>query len=144
MKRGATSLRGIPARFRNVSYNGSSHPGSPKLRGFRHGANCQHFAYEFLRHFGFFVPNLRSSELWADRKFSKRVRRLRRFDLVLFNRRRASWGARVGVYLGDGTVLHLCKSVGRPAVWTFDDFAERREYRTMLGAKRFRLCAPDC
>ena len=129
----------IPARFRNVPYNGSCYPGRSGLRGLRRGANCQHFAYELLRHFGFIVPNLRSSELWADRKLSSRVYRLRRLDLVLFNRKRASWGAHVGVYLGGGKVLHLCKAVRRPQVWRLDEFVAREEYRTMPGAKRFRL-----
>lgn len=143
MKRDPSCALKIPARFRDVPYHGNRYPGSLTPRGLKRGANCQHFAYEFLRHFGFTVPNLRSSELWADRRFSSRVRRLRRFDLLLFNRKRASWGAHVGVYLGGGKVLHLCKSVGRPAVWTLDDFAAREEYHTMLGAKRFRLPSPD-
>jgi len=110
----------IPARFRRVRYDGSCYPGRPGLRGLRRGANCQHFAYELLREFGFTVPNLRSSELWSDRKFSSRVRQLRKLDLVLFNRKRASWGAHVGVYVGGGKVLHLCKSAGRPETCTLD------------------------
>ena len=145
MKRGVSRSKPqltIPARFRVVRYNGSCYPGSPGLRGLRRGANCQHFAYELLRHFGFDVPNLRSRELWADRKFSSRVHRLRRLDLVLFNRKRASWGAHVGVYIGGGKVLHLCKSAGRPQVWTLDEFAARSEYRTLLGAKRFHRASP--
>lgn len=147
MKRGAASSAQsptIPARFRNVRYDGKCYPGSRGLRGLGRGANCQHYAYEFLRHLGFTVPNLRSSELWADKEFSSRVHRLRRFDLVLFNRKRAAWGAHVGVYLGGSRVLHLCKSIGLPAVWTLDEFAAREEYRTMLGAKRFRIAPRGC
>ncbi|MGO9454751.1 MAG: NlpC/P60 family protein [Candidatus Binataceae bacterium] len=138
----------IPARFRNVRYDGSCYPGHAE--GLRRGANCQHFAYEFLRHYGFQVPNLRSSELWTDANFSTIARRIRPLDLILFNRTRKAWGAHVGVYLGDKQVLHLCKSAGHPEIWTLDQFAATTAYRALLGAKRFRSSAnwqkraPDC
>jgi hypothetical protein len=33
-------------------------------------------------------------------------------------------------------VLHLSQEVGRPAVWSFDDFADRPRYSTIIGYKR--------
>jgi len=106
--------------------------------GLEQGANCQHFAYEFLRHFGFELPNLRSSELWSDSKYSTVALRIRPLDLVLFNRSRKAWGAHVGVYLGEKEVLHLCKSAGCPETWTLDKFAATPAYRVFVGAKRLR------
>ncbi|MGO9602285.1 MAG: NlpC/P60 family protein [Candidatus Binataceae bacterium] len=129
----------IPARFRNVRYDGSCYPG--RAQGLERGANCQHFAYEFLRHHGFEVPNLHSSELWTDAKYSTIARRIRPLDLILFNRTRKAWGAHVGVYLGDKQVLHLCKSAGCPEIWTLDQFAAMPAYRVLVGIKRFRSSA---
>ena len=38
-------------------------------------------------------------------------------DLLLFTPAGDPYGAHVGLYSGEGQVLHLAKSVGRPAVW---------------------------
>ena len=59
-------------------------------------------------------------------------------DLVLFAGSPDPWGAHVGVSLGGAEVLHLCKEVGVPVVWEFEDFAERERYRSLIGFKRVR------
>ncbi|MFH8590925.1 cell wall hydrolase [Streptomyces rimosus] len=141
-------LSRLPAALRDVPYAGARHPGAAPLPG-RHpydvtaGANCQLYAYAVLRHFGRTVPPLRSAELWADTAATERAAPPRPLDLVLFDagevpRRPAGYGAHVGVHLGPDQVLHLCKEAGRPAVWSYADFAERARYARFLGAKRVR------
>jgi len=129
----------IPARFLRVRYNGTCYPGKPGLHGLSGGANCQHFAYELLRHFDREVPNLRSSELWADTRHSKVATRLRPLDLLLFNRTRRARGAHVAVYLGAGKAVHLCKAIGRPVIWNLKEFGELDSYRVFVGGKRFAV-----
>ncbi|BDM70963.1 hypothetical protein HEK616_44500 [Streptomyces nigrescens] len=112
------------------------------------GANCQRYAYAVLRHFGLWVPPLRSAELWADTRTTRRAGRPRPLDLVLFDAgpdqdRPEGYGAHVGVHLGPDAVLHLCREVGRPAVWRYADFAARARYARFLGAKRVRGATPD-
>src|ERR1700757_3112860 len=58
----------IPERFHQVLYNYDRYPGAPGVRGFVGGANCQQYAYEFLREFGYTIPDFRSSDLWEDTK----------------------------------------------------------------------------
>lgn len=112
------------------------------------GANCQRYAYAVLRHFGLGVPPLRSAELWADTRATRRAGRPRPLDLVLFDAgpngdRPEGYGAHVGVHLGPDAVLHLCREVGRPAVWCYADFAARTRYARFLGIKRVRGTTPD-
>jgi hypothetical protein len=126
----------IPPRFFCVRYRGARYPAAAGARGLGAGANCQRFAYEFLRHFGRAIPDFRSSELWRDTRFTRRVAKLRPLDLLLFNRTRRAWGAHVAVYLGRRMAIHLCKEVGRPAIWSLDEFAASERYRTFVGAKR--------
>ncbi|MFJ9412865.1 cell wall hydrolase [Streptomyces sp. NPDC101227] len=148
---GEEALARLPEVFRNVSYSVARHPGagapecpSPggdPAAGLAGGANCQRYAYAVLRHFGLVVPPLRSAELWADELATVRVERPRPLDLVLFDGgpvegRPVGYGAHVGVHLAPDQVLHLCKEVGRPAVWTYGDFAARPRYARFLGAKR--------
>jgi cell wall-associated NlpC family hydrolase len=107
------------------------------VEGVAGGANCQQFAYELLRHNGFEIGALRSSELWADtRDTSPVVGPLRPGDLLLFNHVRDAWGAHVALYLGDDRAIHLAKHVGRPAVWGLATFAADPRYACFLGAKR--------
>ena len=129
----------IPARFMAVPYEGSRYPGAPGVVGLVGGANCQQFAYELLRYFGRTIPNFRSSDLWDDRDLTAVVRgAFEPLDLLLWHDRPEAWGAHVGLYLGDHRAIHLAKSVGHPAVWSLDGFAERPEYRFFIGAKRIR------
>ena len=41
------------ARFHQVLYNHERYPGAPGVRGLVGDANCQQYAYEFLREFGY-------------------------------------------------------------------------------------------
>lgn len=126
----------IPPRFHGVPYNGALYPGAPGAAGLEGGANCQRFAYELIRHYGRAIPDFRSSELWADTAYTCIAEELAPLDLVLFHKMPSAWGAHVGVYLGEGLVIHLSKQIGLPAIWTFADFAQRPVYFCYIGAKR--------
>jgi hypothetical protein len=132
-------LAQLPAYYRTVRYVGARFPGSLAVAGcpgVADGANCQLFAYEVLKHFALDPPMVRSRELWADTHMTARVLTARPLDLVLFNATNEAWGAHVGVWIGDGHVLHLSAEVGRPAVWPLSEFAERARYRSLIGIKR--------
>lgn len=128
----------IPEYFRHVSYNGAHYPGSPNTCGLEGGANCQQFAYELLRHFGLAIPDLRSRELWEDEVLTKRVKSLQALDLLLWNKTSDPYGAHVGVYLGNGHVIHLSKENGHPVIETLAQFPQNPLYRVFIGAKRVR------
>lgn len=135
----------LPAAFWIVPYRGSRFPGSPSVAarpGLAMGANCQPFAYEVLRHFGFAPPPLRSSELWADTQATVRVPVAQPLDLLLFNATDDAYGAHVGLWVDEGRVLHLCAEAGRPAVWETAEFAARPRYRVLVGVKRVMARAP--
>ena len=124
----------LPAAFRFVRYDGARIPdGSHDLSA---GANCQLYAYAVLAQFGLRVPPLRSSELWADMEATRRVTDFEPFDLLLFSPDGEPFGAHVAVCAGEGQALHLCKSVGQPVIWSLDHFADRPEYRVLIGGKR--------
>ncbi|MGW7573938.1 cell wall hydrolase [Streptomyces sp. NPDC054765] len=160
---GAVAFRQLPEALRKVTYSGARHPGAATPECPSHsphgadgaagggapdtfadlaeGANCQRYAYAVLRHFGLLIPPLRSAELWADERATRRTGRPRPLDLVLFDGgpvpdRPPGYGAHVGVHLGPDQVLHLCREAGRPAVWRYADFAARPRYGRFLGAKR--------
>jgi len=88
--------------------------------------------------FGLEAAAWRSSDLWADTRLTRRVTVAQPLDLALFHATEESWGAHVGVVVGEGWILHLCAEVGRPAVWSMAEFAARERYRTLLGFKRMR------
>jgi hypothetical protein len=131
-------LERLPASFLDVAYVDAKYPGAHGADGIEGGANCQLFAFEVLRYFGLEVPPLRSSELWEDSASTAVVEQPAPLDLLLFNRTHDAWGAHVGVFVGDERVLHLAKSVGRPAVWNLSDFVTHPEYRVLVGIKRVR------
>jgi cell wall-associated NlpC family hydrolase len=119
-----------------MRFDARSFPGSPDLRaGF---ANCQTFAYALLRHFGRTIPDFRSRELWDDAEHTFLVERYEPLDLIFFNRTQVAFGAHVGVFIGENSVLHLARRVGAPAVWSLRAFAEIASYRVLLGGKRTR------
>ncbi len=129
-------LRDLPAWFWEVPFAAERYPGSVPRSGLREGGNCQLFAYEVLAHFGFRIPDARSAELWRDTEATTVALTPRPLDLVLFHDREQAWGAHVGVVVSDAEVLHLCAEVGRPAVWTWNDFASRQRYTHLVGYKR--------
>src|ERR1700733_14337156 len=112
----------IPARFMKVRYNGAAHPFA-SIAGLEAGANCQRFAFALLEHFGYAIAPMRSSELWDDRSFTRRVKRMRPCDILMFNREENAWGAHVAMYVGDGHAIHLSKALGLPAIWELAEFA---------------------
>ncbi len=127
----------IPFPFWSVTYDGACYPGAPDVMACNSRANCQQFAYELLRHNGFAIANLRSSDLWADSQDTAPViGDLQPGDLLLFNRRGDAWGAHVAVYLRGGRAIHLAKHIGKPAIWTLAQFAACPRYASFIGAKR--------
>ncbi|MEF0944039.1 hypothetical protein [Rhizobium sp. BR 362] len=125
----------IPQRFWHVAYNGDHYPGAPGLMGLEGGANCQYYAYTILRHFGFGIPDFRPSELWADRTFTHVSPAMLPFALVLVHSKPTSFGAHVGLCLGEGLILHLSRNVGVPAIETLEELQDRDEYRHLIGIK---------
>lgn len=115
----------LPPQFREVAYNGDRHPEAGA--GFARGANCQHFAYELLRHFGRSVPDLWSSELWHHAGSARVEAPFAPLDLLLFNRTADPYAAHLAVFLGEGEAVHLSKRVGRPVVWEIEQFLELPE-----------------
>jgi hypothetical protein len=127
----------IPERFHHVRYNGARYPGAEGVVGLDGGANCQQFAYELIRHFGFAPPTYRSSELWEDETRTRVVvGELVPCDLLLFNRTPAAWGAHVAVYLGSDLAIHLSQRAGVAVIWKIEEFHWRPEYACFIGAKR--------
>src|ERR1700733_9556831 len=120
----------IPARFMKVRYNGAAHP-LAKIRGLEAGANCQRFVFALLEHFGYAIAPMRSSELWDDRSFTRRVKRMRPCDILMFNRDESLWGAHLAMYVGNGRAIHLSKEVGLPASWRLAQVPRVSRYRVM-------------
>ncbi|MFE7673703.1 hydrolase [Streptomyces albidoflavus] len=132
-------LARLPADLWTVPYAGSRYPGSPAATAHPDlalGANCQLYAYEVLRHFGRPLPPLRSAELWADRTATREVPDPAPLDLLLYSPDGTAYGAHVGIWMAQDAVLHLCREVGRPAVWHPADFAARPRYQRLVGVKR--------
>ncbi|MFI1382970.1 cell wall hydrolase [Embleya sp. NPDC020886] len=134
----------LPPRFRAVPYVYARHPQAAPAGDLSAGANCQLYAYAFLAHHGLRVPPLRSSDLWTDDAATVRVvGEPEPLDLVLFDGgprpdRDPGYAAHIGVHLGPDRVLHLCREVGRPAIWSYTEFAARPHYARLLGVKRCR------
>ncbi len=133
-------LRQLPLRFFEVPYEASQIPAGDN--GLGRGANCQRYAYAVLGYFGLNLPPYRSSDLWADRVHTSMVEgSLEPLDLLLFGPTNSSYGAHVGLWTGEEGVLHLCRSVGVPSIWSLEQFAAQPDYRVLIGAKRLRALA---
>ena len=126
----------IPDHLWDVQYNSDHFPGAPSVRGVDGGTNCQQYAYTVLRHFGFVIPDFRSSDLWEDILHTRTTSSPTPFDLVLVHNEPESYGAHVGVYVGDGLVLHLSRQIDAPALETFSEIQSREQYRYLVGFKR--------
>ena len=126
----------IPQHFWDVRYDQNHDPDTPELKSIDESPNCQNFAYEILRHFGRTIPNFRSSNLWEDTQHTTVVSEYQPLDLLLFNRTEKPWGTHVALCVGDGEAIHLSKILSAPVVWPIAQFAERPEYRVLIGAKR--------
>ncbi|HEU0030458.1 MAG TPA: NlpC/P60 family protein [Kofleriaceae bacterium] len=128
----------VPERFLDVAYVGARVPGVGDPDDLAAGANCQVFAYALLRHHGLVLPPFRSSELWDDDTYTARVTEFEPLDLMLYHDVPEAFGAHVGVYLGDGAVIHLSKQNGRPVIQPHASFAALPKYAYFIGAKRVR------
>jgi lipoprotein Spr len=126
----------IPKRFYQVRYDPERYPGAPGVQGLTEGANCQQYAYEFLRAFGYMIPDFRSSDLWADTSHTTVPKSPGPFDLVLVHDKPDPWGAHVGIYLGDRLVLHLSQKIGVPAIEPLELLTQRGQYCYLIGFKR--------
>jgi murein DD-endopeptidase / murein LD-carboxypeptidase len=126
----------IPERFYHVCYDQERYPGAPGVQDLVGGANCQHYAYEFLRAFGYRIPDFRSSDLWADPAHTVVAPCPEPFELVLVHHQPDPWGAHVGVYLGKRLVLHLSQKIGVPALEPLELLTQRAQYRCLIGFKR--------
>lgn len=135
MERSAV-LDAIPPWFWDIPYVGAHYPGGVPREALRTGGNCQLFAYEVLAVHGFSVANLRSDDLWHDTASTVQASVPQPLDLVLFQKDGNPYGAHVGLVVAYDEVLHLCKEVGRPAIWRWSAFAERPRFAVVIGYKR--------
>lgn len=125
----------IPECFHNVRYNADHFPGAPGADGIRGGANCQQYAYSILRHYGYQIPDLRSSDLWSDTQYTRVSAHMQPFALVLVHNEPESFGAHVGLCVGEGLILHLSRKIDAPAIETLEEMQARDEYRCLIGFK---------
>ena len=125
----------IPEVFLSITYNGKQLPGSerPMLEA---GANCQLFSYGLLAHFGRKIPPFRSSNLWEDEKFTRKINSFKNLDLMLYNHSPMAWGAHVGLYIGEGNIIHLSKEIGTPEIIEHNQLLKQSHYQYFIGAKR--------
>ena len=128
----------IPEQFKHVQYNSSRIPGVENQEDLSLGANCQVFAYAFLRYHGIQIPNFRSSNLWEDNVYTEKVSQFRKFDLMLYHKHPNSFGAHVGVFIGNDQVFHLSKSNGVPKIELHHSLMQQEKYQCFIGAKRVK------
>lgn len=126
----------IPHSFFSVKYDGSKYPG--KFENLKDGANCQSFAYEILRYFRYSIGNLRSSDLWDDKTYTRKVKKLIPLDIALFGKEMNAYGAHVGVCLGNNKIIHLSKEIGQPIIWDINEFKKYPKYKIFIGGKRIK------
>lgn len=132
-----TPLGGWPSWVWDAPYDGTRHPQSRPFSPVSAGANCQRYAYSILALFDLCAPPLRSSELWSAIELEPVTSdSIRPLDLVLFNSSQNPYGAHVGVAMPQDEILHLCKEIGRPAIWPLSSFERRERYKTFLGGRR--------
>ncbi len=127
----------IPERFKKVHYKGSRIPGVKEQENLALGANCQVYVYELLKEFNKEVPNFRSSDLWEDTVYTKKVETdFLPLDIMLYNNKRGAFGAHLALYIGYDKVLHLSKDNETPMVETHEAMRTQRKYRYFIGTKR--------
>lgn len=125
----------IPFRFFDFVYDEKYYPGSK--RKIKNKANCQLFVYEIIRANSLKIPDFRSSDLWEDTKFTRKVRKLKPVDIVLFNNKNTAYGSHIGLCVGTNKIIHLSKSVGYPTIWKFKDLLKK--YKYFIGVKRLKI-----
>jgi len=121
----------------NAKYNSSRIPGVDNQSNLILGANCQVFAYEFLRVNDIKLPNFRSSELWEDKIYTKIVNDFEPLDLMLYNSIDGkSFGAHVAVYIGFNDVIHLSADNKIYEIIKHENIIKNQKYKYFIGAKR--------
>lgn len=129
-------MLGIPQVYYQVHYNSKRIPGVKQQENLSLGANCQVFAYAVLKYFGKSLPDFRSSELWDDDIFTLSVDKFWPLDIMLYHSVPKAYGAHVGLYLGDGKVLHLSRANRIPKIETHEQLVAQEKYQFFIGAKR--------
>lgn len=128
----------VPEWLMDVKYNSRIIPNGEEHDITNSGANCQVYAYNLLRYNGLFVPDFRSSELWADTRYSTLVtENYQPLDILFFHKKNDAYGAHVAVYLGDNKAIHNAKKIGLPVIWDLETFFQYPKYQFLLGGKRF-------
>jgi len=125
-----------PSSIANVPFILSAGARTDSPSSWLEGSNCQRFAFGVLSLFDLNCPPLRSSNLWEENEFTTVVREPEPLDLACFNFSDETYGAHLGIYMAPNEVLHLAQEIGKPAVWTFEDFAMRSRYSTVSGFKK--------
>lgn len=131
-------IKGWPKNIENVPYNALAGPMADSPSSWLKGSNCQRFAYGVMALFDLKCPPFRSSNLWNENESTAIVNEPRPLDLILFNSSGESFGAHIGIFMASDEILHLSREVGKPAVWSFEEFAMRSRYSTVVGIKRVR------
>ena len=126
----------IPDNFLTTQYVGARIPGIENQADLSLGANCQVFAYELLRVNGVSIPNFRSSDLWEDKLFTLKVTEFQALDIMLYNTDNNAFGAHVGVYIGEGKIIHLSYQNQKPEIIEHRLMGDNEKYRVFIGAKR--------
>ena len=128
----------LPNKYLHVRYVSARIPGGDHQDDMTLGANCQVFAYSILRFFGKETPDFRSSELWSDDQLTYQVNQFEALDIMLYNSRAEAYGAHVGLYFGEGWVLHLSKDNGTPVLEKHETLMRNSKYHFFIGAKRLK------
>lgn len=127
----------IPPQFRKIEYQASRIPGLVDQPDLSLGANCQLYAYELLLFFGLKIPRFRSSELWTDTQYTRKVNdSFQPLDIMMYHRKPQAFGAHVAIYWGNGLVLHLSKDNGIPKIEKHELLLQQEKYTNFIGAKR--------
>jgi len=134
----STPPSGWLATIAQVPFNLLAGPRAHLPPSWLEGSNCQRFAYGVLSLYGLKCPPLRSSNLWEENESTRAVADPHPLDLVFFNHSQVPFGAHIGIYMARGEILHLSREIGIPAAWTFEEFAARPRYSTLVGIKTVR------
>ena len=127
----------IPNWIMDIKYNSKVFPNWEKHDYILNWANCQVYAYEILRYNWKHVPDLRSSEMWEDINYSKKVNKYTPLDLLFFNKNAESWWAHVWLYIWNNKVIHNTNKTWWVEIWDLELFKEYDEYKVLLWWKRF-------
>jgi hypothetical protein len=127
----------IPKWILEIIYNPKIFPNWEVHDYVKDGANCQVFAYEILKFNWKKVPDLRSSEMWADNKISFEVHDFEKLDLIFFNNSTESYWAHVWLYIWNNKVIHNTNKTWWVEIWDLEEFRKYEDYQFILWWKRF-------